>query len=113
MKKVEELIVEEIIAAKPNLPSEKITQNLVFNWNEQGLSTWEGGRDLNEETRKKVISLLKAALEDKRVNFRKILIFLLKQEIKDCYESEYLTEGLRVCYNSLASLKFIEDVPLL
>ena len=113
MEETESTIIEKIIAAKPNLPDGETVLHLTFKWNKEGLSTWDGGEDLNETIREKVILALEKHLRENDADFRAILIFLLKQEIKNCYESDILTAGLRIAYDSLANLKYLEDIPLL
>lgn len=113
MKNLADTIVEKIIQSKPKLPPENMLLQIAFKWNKEGLSTWDGGEDLNEEIRGKVTQLLEENFKQKDSDFRAILRFLIKQEIRNCYESEILTTALRICYDNLAELKYLEDIPLL
>ena len=106
-------IASEIIQAKPNLPKKEILEKLTFKWNKEGLSTWDGGYDLNEDLREKVVELLEKEFRTKNSDYANILRFILKQEIKNCYESETSTQALSISYDRLADLEFYEDIPLL
>jgi len=106
-------IITKIIAAKPNLPAQEILDRMVFNWNKEGVSTWDGGFDLNEKLREGVIEGLAEEFRINNADYPEILRFFLKEEIKNCDASETSTDALRICYDRLAYLEFYEDLPLL
>lgn len=108
-----EEIAAIIVEAKPNLPKQDILDKLTFKWNKEGLSTWDGGYDLNEDLREGVIEYLEEAFKANNAEYAKILRFFLKEEIKSCYGSETSTHALKICYDRLAYLEFYEDIPLL
>jgi hypothetical protein len=108
-----EEIFLKIKEARPNLPEEEVLNKITFNWNKEGLSTWDGGYDLNEKLREEVVELLEEEFRTKNPDYAKILRFLLRQEIENCSESEASTQTLRISYDRLADLEFYEDIPLL
>ncbi|MVO09806.1 hypothetical protein GOQ30_11610 [Flavobacterium sp. TP390] len=113
MEYVLEKIIEAIDAAKPNLPSKEILSTIAFKWNNNELTTWDGGFDLNEKKREKIVHLLAPNFIKKDSNYLEILRFLLSQEIENCCEGEFCTTTLRNCYDYLANYKNLEDVLLL
>jgi len=106
-------IASKIIEAKPNIPEQEVLDKLIFKWNEESLSTWDGGYDLNEGLREKVVEFLDEKFQTKNPDYANILRFILEQEIKNCYESEISTQALSISYDRLARLEFYEDIPLL
>ena len=108
-----ETIVSDIIKALPHLPAEKTWQQLIFRWNKNGLSPWEGGYDVNETVREKVIEILDKKIEKGDADQRAVVRFLIRQEIKNCHQGEMSTFGLMWCYERLAAIKFYEDILLL
>ncbi len=108
-----ENIVSEIIKSLPELPDDDVLKQIVFKWNKEDLSPWDGGYDLNEKKREEVVKLLRKKFETKNPEYAKILRFLLQQEIKNCYEGEFSNQTLSTCYDRLADLRFYEDIPLL
>ena len=107
------VIVSKIEMYKPELPNKEVLDAIAFNWNKEGLSAWDGGYDLNESLRSDVVLLLEKVFKTKDTEYAAILRFLLEQEIKHSYEGEVATETLSIVYDSLANLKFYEDIALL
>ncbi|WP_445710667.1 hypothetical protein [Flavobacterium sp.] len=106
-------IIEEIDEARPNLPNEEILLTIAFKWNDVELTTWDGGFDLNEKEREKIVNLLAPNFIKKDSDYLEILRFLLKQEIENCCEGEFCSTTLHNCYDYLANYKNLEDVLLL
>lgn len=113
MKIQADIIVNGIVSGKPQLPPNEVLEKIRFQWNDEELDTWDGGFDLNEETRKSVVQGLEKRKLLTDPELIDILRFLLKQEIENCIESECLTDVLTTCYDSLANFRHLEDVPLL
>lgn len=106
-------IASRIIQSIPGLPDQEVLDKLVFRWNEEGLSPWDGGHDVHGELRESVMELLEANIRANNLDFAAFLRFILQQEIHNCCQGEMSTLALRISYDRLAALEFLEDIPLL
>lgn len=113
MEEIVKMILSEIIKAKPFLPSSETLSLIEFKWNDEDLSVWDGGFDINEEIRIKVSELLYPNFEKIDFDYLEILRFIIRQEIENCSEAEFLSTTLHCCYDYLANYKLLEDIPLL
>ncbi|MGX7666740.1 hypothetical protein [Flavobacterium pedocola] len=113
MEPMSEKIIAEINNAKPSLPNQEILSLIEFKWNDDELTTWDGGFDLNEKTRAEIAVSLYPNFEKKDTDYLEILRYLLKQEIENCSEAEFLSTTLHNCYDYLATYKNLEDILLL
>jgi|GEM_PF-5522616 len=108
-----EHIVAAILKAKPCLPDESILHDIAFQWNDDELDGWDGGKDLHEMLREEVILSLRSYFEKQDQELAEALRYLLRQEIDNCSQAALSMPGLRVCYDQLAALKHYEDLELL
>jgi hypothetical protein len=108
-----ETILANILESKPALPSIEVLDEIAFQWNEEGLSCWDGGEDLHEDLRSEVVELLEPHFESKDPDFLPVLRFLIQQESRNSRESETCTSDLRPLYEYLAAYRRMEDVVLL
>lgn len=108
-----EQIVAAILKSKPALPGEGILHDIAFQWNDEELDGWDGGKDLHEKLREEVILSLKDYFDKEDQELADILRYLLRQEIDNCSRAALSMPGLRVCYDRLAALKHYEDLELL
>lgn len=108
-----ETIVAQIHDHKPNLPPAEALLPITFSWNEEGLSCWDGGVDLNEDLRDDVFDLLEPTFETKDEDYLPILRFLLQQEIKNSRYGETCPWNFRSIFEYVAAFRKMEDVVLL
>lgn len=106
-------IVKAVLAARPNLPTEEFLAPIRFQWNEPGLSAWDGGNDVNEDLRWDVIDALEPEFDLNDIANRQILRFLVEQERLNSYHGETVSEGMRSCFNGLSDLRQLDDVYIL
>lgn len=108
-----EHIVSAILKSKPALPEQSILDDITFQWNDEELDGWDGGKDLHERLREEVIFSLEEHFIREGEELTGALRFLLRQEIDNCSQAALSMPGLRICYDRLAALKHYEDLELL
>lgn len=108
-----EQIVAAILKSKPSLPDESILRDITFQWNDEELDGWDGGKDLHERVREEVIFSLEQHFIREGDEMAETLRFLLRQEIDNCSRADLSMPGLRICYDRLAALKHYEDLEIL